>query len=122
MEGIEEVFEDLDEPRSGNAKRHMRHEVLVIALCTVLCGGESSADMALFGRSKRAFLQEFLRLEHGTQRHDTFSRVFRLLDPAGLPNRVQDQFPLFPAESLHVPAAVLHPLLERDGLMPANGP
>jgi predicted transposase YbfD/YdcC len=58
------------------------HEVLVIALCTVLCGGENCADMALFGRSKRAFLQEFLRLEHGIPSHDTFSRVFRLLDPA----------------------------------------
>ena len=82
MAGIDEVFEDLDDPRTGNAKRHLLHEVLVIALCAVLCGGENCADMALFGRSKRAFLQEFLRLEHGIPSHDTFSRVFRLLDPA----------------------------------------
>jgi hypothetical protein len=82
MDGIDAVFEDLDDPRTGNAKRHLLHEVLVIALCTVLCGGENCADMALFGRSKRAFLQEFLRLEHGIPSHDTFSRVFRLLDPA----------------------------------------
>jgi predicted transposase YbfD/YdcC len=81
MDGIDGVFEDLDDPRTGNAKRHLLHEVLVIALCTVLCGGENCADMALFGRSKRTFLQEFLRLEHGTPSHDTFSRVFRLLDP-----------------------------------------
>jgi len=83
MKGINEVFEDLADPRTGNAKRHLLHEVLVIALCTVLCGGENCADMALFGRSKREFLQEFLRLEHGIPSHDTFSRVFRLLDPAG---------------------------------------
>jgi predicted transposase YbfD/YdcC len=82
MDGIDAVFEDLDDPRTGNAKRHLLHEVLVIALCTVLCGGENCADMALFGRSKRAFLQEFLRLQHGIPSHDTFSRVFRLLDPA----------------------------------------
>ncbi|MCK9992931.1 MAG: hypothetical protein Dbin4_01451 [Alphaproteobacteria bacterium] len=77
----EEIFEGLDDPRTGNAKLHSLHEVLIIALCTVLCGGETCADMALFGRSKRDFLQEFLRLEHGIPSHDTFSRVFRLLDP-----------------------------------------
>jgi hypothetical protein len=37
--------------------------------------------MALFGRLKRSFLQEFLTLEHGIPSHDTFSRLFRLLDP-----------------------------------------
>ena len=65
MDEIAEVFEDLDDPRTGNAKRHLLHEILIIALCTVLCGGETCADMALFGRSKRAFLEEFLTLEHG---------------------------------------------------------
>ena len=54
----------------------------MIALCTVLCGGETCADMALFGRSKRDFLQEFLTLPYGIPSHDTFSRIFRLLDPA----------------------------------------
>ena len=82
MEDLEDVFEELEDPRTGNAKRHLLHEVLVIALCTVLCGGETCADMALFGRSKRDFLQEFLTLPHGIPSHDTFSRIFRLLDPA----------------------------------------
>jgi len=78
----EEVFEELDDPRTGNAKRHLLHEILVIALCSVVCGGESCADMALFGRAKRDFLQQFLVLPHGIPSHDTFSRLFRLLDPA----------------------------------------
>lgn len=81
MDEIDAVFEELEDPRTGNAKRHALHEILLIALCTVLCGGETCADMALFGRSKRAFLEEFLTLEHGIPSHDTFSRVFRLLDP-----------------------------------------
>ena len=83
MEDWGEVFEELEDPRTGNAKRHLLHEVLMIALCTVLCGGETCADMALFGRSKRDFLQEFLTLPHGIPSHDTFSRIFRLLDPTG---------------------------------------
>jgi len=81
MDDFEEIFEDLEDPRTGNAKRHELHEILVIGFCTLLSGGETCADMALFGRSKRAFLQEFLRLEQGIPSHDTFSRVFRLLDP-----------------------------------------
>ncbi len=51
------LFEEPDDPRTGNATRHLRHEILILALCTVLCGGETCADRALFGRSKRVFLK-----------------------------------------------------------------
>src|SRR5207302_10394182 len=85
MEDWEEVFEELEDPRTGNAKRHLLHEVMMISLCAVLCGGETCADMALFGRAKRDLLQEFLTLPHGIPSHDTFSRIFRLLDPARFP-------------------------------------
>lgn len=53
----------------------------MIALCTVLCGGESCVDMADFAVEKEVFLREFLRLEKGLPSHDTFSRVFRALEP-----------------------------------------
>ena len=46
------VVDDLDpleDPRSGNAGRHSLHDILVIALCTILCGGETRTDLALFG-------------------------------------------------------------------------
>lgn len=80
MEGFAACFADLEDPRDDNA-RHDLHEILVIALCTMLCGGEDCSDMALFGRAKAPFLRSFLRLRHGIPSHDTFSRVFRLLDP-----------------------------------------
>src|SRR5271157_3299962 len=54
----------------------------MIALCTMLFGGEDCSDMALFGQAKEPFLRQFMRLRHGIPSHDTFSRVFRLLDPA----------------------------------------
>jgi len=53
----------------------------MIALCTMLCGGEDCSDKPLFGRAKEPFLRQFLTLKHGIPSHDTFSRVFRLLDP-----------------------------------------
>ena len=73
-------FADLEDPRDDNA-RHDLLELLLIALCAVLCGAEDCSDMALFGRAKEAFFREFLTLRHGVPSHDTFSRVFRLIDP-----------------------------------------
>ncbi len=75
------VFGDLEDPRTGNAKRHELLEILMIALCTLLSGGATCADMALFGRAKQGFLTAVMPLRHGIPSHDTFSRVFRLLDP-----------------------------------------
>jgi predicted transposase YbfD/YdcC len=74
-------FEDVQDPRSGNAGLHDFHALLIIALCTVLCGGQGAVDMALFAKSKEPFLREFLELENGPPSHDTFSRLFRRLDP-----------------------------------------
>jgi len=82
MEEFAAVFADLEDPRTGNAKRHELLEILLIGLSTVLRGGETCTDMVRFGRAKSTFLEEVLTLRHGTPSHDTFSRVFRLLDPA----------------------------------------
>ena len=76
-----EELEPLEDPRRGNAGRHSLHDILVIALCTILCGGETCTGMALFGLSKREFLESFLPLRIGIPGHDAFSRVFRLPDP-----------------------------------------
>jgi hypothetical protein len=73
-------FAEVVDPRQDNA-RHDLHELLMIALCTLLSGGEDCSDMALFGEIKAPYLRQFLRLRHGTPSHDTFSRVFRLLEP-----------------------------------------
>jgi predicted transposase YbfD/YdcC len=90
MDGFWECFSGVEDPRSGNARRHDLQELLVIALCTVLCGGESCVDMADFAEEKEDFLREFLVLENGLPSHDTFSRVFRALEPAQFRRCFQD--------------------------------
>jgi predicted transposase YbfD/YdcC len=80
MRKFKKLFRGLADPRAANA-RHELWEVLFIALAAVLCGAKSCCEIALFGRSKEAFLREFMALEYGIPSHDTFSRVFRLLDP-----------------------------------------
>ncbi len=60
MGGFTECFADLRHPRTGNATRHPLLEVLVIALCAMLCGAEGCVDMAAFGKAKERFLKRFL--------------------------------------------------------------
>ncbi len=80
MQAFRECFSQLPDPRAANAQ-HDLVEILFIALAAVLCGAQGCTDMALFGRAKEPLLRQILRLEHGIPSHDTFSRVFRLLDP-----------------------------------------
>jgi hypothetical protein len=82
LEEFAACWEGLEDPRTGNAALHEFYELLMIGLCTVLCGGQSAVDMALFAKAKEPLLRGFLRLENGLPSHDTFSRLFRLLDPA----------------------------------------
>jgi hypothetical protein len=74
-------FHTLEDPRIERTKKHSLLDILVIALCTLLTGGEGFQDMELFGKSKRQWLQSFLALPHGIPSHDTFGRVFARLNP-----------------------------------------
>ena len=81
MTELADVFAELDDPGAINARLHSLHDILVIALCTVLSGGQTGTDMERYGRSKRDLLQSFLELANGIPSHDTFSRVLKMLDP-----------------------------------------
>ncbi|MDB5576981.1 MAG: transposase, family, partial [Bradyrhizobium sp.] len=80
MKQFSECFEDLPDPRADNAL-HDLTELLFIALMATLCGATSCVDMALFARMKAYLWQDVLVLKHGFPSHDTFSRIFRMLDP-----------------------------------------
>ena len=80
MEGFRIIFEDLPDPRDINTG-HDLTEILFIAFAAMLCGAQSCVDMAEFGEAKEPLLRRFLVLKHGVPSHDTFSRVFRALDP-----------------------------------------
>lgn len=81
MEQFAACWEELDDPRTGNAALHDFNELLMIALCSVLSGGQGAVDMGLYARAKEPFLRGFLKLSNGLPSHDTFSRLFRRLDP-----------------------------------------
>jgi predicted transposase YbfD/YdcC len=78
--GILRHFRDLPDPRAHNVI-HQLHDILVIAICAVICGAEGWAEVEQFGLSKQAWFGTFLSLDHGIPSHDTFGRVFAKLNP-----------------------------------------
>lgn len=81
MASLLEILGSVPDPRTGNAQRHGLLDMLVIALSASVCGAESCVDFAEFAEDRELLLREFLSLENGLPSHDTFSRLFRLLDP-----------------------------------------
>jgi predicted transposase YbfD/YdcC len=78
---LKDHFRQLTDPRIGPAKRHELLDILMIAVCAMLCGAEGFTEIAECGRCKADWFQTWLALPHGIPSHDTFNRVFGLIDP-----------------------------------------
>jgi predicted transposase YbfD/YdcC len=77
-------FADLIDPRVEHSRRHELLDIIGIALCAVISGAESWLAIEAYGRSKQDWLKQFFLLPNGIPSHDTFRRVFCLLDPEEL--------------------------------------
>jgi predicted transposase YbfD/YdcC len=75
-----EAFEDVPDPRDFTAQ-HELVDVLFVAFAAMLCGATACTDMALFAQPRLELLRQFVPLANGAPSHDTFSRLFRALDP-----------------------------------------
>lgn len=78
-----EYFSVLPDPRIDRTKRHLLIDILFIAICTIICGGEGFTDMEAFGKAKKDWLEKFLELPAGIPSHDTFRAVISRIDPSG---------------------------------------
>ena len=83
MQSIITILREVRDPRDMNA-RHEVGTLLFLALAATLCGAKSCVDIAEFVEGREEELSEIVDLPHGAPSHDTFSRLFRLLDPAEL--------------------------------------
>ena len=72
---------DVPDPRIARHRGHKLRDILVIAVCAVLCGAESYPAIEDFGHEREEWLKQFLELPEGIPSHDTFNRVLRLMDP-----------------------------------------
>jgi len=77
---IVDAFADLPDPRVERGKKHGLSDILVIAICAVVCGADSFEEVERFGQAKEEWLKGFLGLPNGIPSHDTFNRVFAALD------------------------------------------
>lgn len=81
LKKIEEHFSKVTDPRIDRTKEHKLIDIIAIAICAVICGAEGWVDIEDFGNGKRAWLRAFLELPNGIPSHDTFGRVFSLINP-----------------------------------------
>lgn len=78
---IQAHFSTLPDPRRADSRtRHKLPDMIVIAICAVICGADSWVSVESFGHAKFNYLSRFLELPHGIPSHDTFGRVFGLID------------------------------------------
>jgi len=80
LEAIEDHFSKANDPRKERTKNHKLIDIIVTSICAVICGAEGWVDVELFGKSKLDWLKTFLELPNGIPSHDTFGRVFSMID------------------------------------------
>jgi predicted transposase YbfD/YdcC len=74
-------FAELPDPRSDINRRHNLVDLVTIAVCAATCGADEWTEVAEFGRIREEWFRQYLELPFGIPSHDTFGRVFALLDP-----------------------------------------
>jgi DDE_Tnp_1-associated len=79
---LSEHFALLPDPRGDRTKRHLLLDLVVVAVCAVMCGADTWVDSEEYGRATYEGLKRFLPLPHGIPSHDTCARVFARLKPA----------------------------------------
>lgn len=80
-------FSDLPDPRSERNQDHPLISIVMIAMCGTICGADNWVEIESYGNAKREWLETIIPLPNGIPSHDTFGRVFRLLDPEAVQSR-----------------------------------
>jgi predicted transposase YbfD/YdcC len=78
---LRECFSMVRDPRREHQRFHPLWDIIAITICAVISGADGWPDVEEYGRCKQEWLESFLELPFGIPSHDTFARVFALLDP-----------------------------------------
>jgi predicted transposase YbfD/YdcC len=81
LRALETIFAQVEDPRVERTKQHHLRDIIILAICGVICGADGWVGIEEFGKAKEAWFTELLQLPNGIPSHDTFGRVFALLDP-----------------------------------------
>lgn len=80
-EFLVDFLQGIKDPRINRTRKHELIDILVIAICAVICGAKSWVEIEDFGEAKQEWFSIYLNLENGIPSHDTFRRLFMILDP-----------------------------------------
>jgi predicted transposase YbfD/YdcC len=81
------ALDGLVDPRARKKRiDYPLNEIVFTSLVATICGAESYQDFATFGEEQIKWLKKFFPFSHGIPSHDTFRRIFELLDPKSLEN------------------------------------
>lgn len=81
LRDLERLFAQVEDPRMERSKLHRLRDIIILAIGGVICGAEGWAEIEEFGKAKEAWFTQLLNLPNGIPSHDTFGRVFALIDP-----------------------------------------
>ncbi|HEY6410298.1 MAG TPA: ISAs1 family transposase [Ktedonobacteraceae bacterium] len=81
LRALETIFAQVEDPRVERTKRHRLRDIIILAICGVICGAEGWVEIEEFGKAKEAWFTDLLGLPNGIPSHDTFGRVFAHIDP-----------------------------------------
>jgi len=118
-----EYFDDIEDVRLDRNKKHLLVDILVLAICGVICGANGPTEIVSVAKGKRAWFQTFLALPNGIPSHDTIGRVLARIRPDVLESRflawVQATFPNLPAQQIAVDGKVSRRSADATNDMPA---
>ncbi|MEA5544552.1 ISAs1 family transposase [Limnoraphis robusta CCNP1324] len=77
---LEKCFGELADPRVEGRCDHKLLDMIIIAVCAVICGADSWVGIETFAKAKESWLRTFLDLKNGIPAHDTFGYVFSRID------------------------------------------
>jgi len=81
LRDLETIFAQVEDPRVERTNRHRLRDIIILAICGVICGAEGWVEIEEFGKAKEAWFTKLLNLPNGIPSHDTFGRVFAHIDP-----------------------------------------
>jgi predicted transposase YbfD/YdcC len=118
-----EYFDDIEDVRLDRNKKHLLVDILVLAICGVICGANGPTEIVAVAKGKLAWFRTFLTLPNGVPSHDTIGRVLGLIRPDVLESRflawVTATFPNLPAQQIAIDGKLSRRSADASNDMPA---
>ena len=118
-----QYFDDIEDVRLDRNKKHLLVDILMLAICGVICGANGPTEIVAVAKGKFDWFRTFLALPNGIPSHDTIGRVLALIRPDMLESRflawIQATFPDIPAQQIAVDGKVSRRSVDATNDMPA---